>query len=112
MSKKATVVAHAYDKRGRLIACATNSYTKSHPLQAALAKKVGHPAQVFGHAEIICMLRCKDKPIHTLNVWRYTAEGALACAKPCPICHESIKIFCPKEVWYSDMGTMFRLDIS
>lgn len=107
--KRYDIVAHAYDKRGRLIACATNSYTKTHPLQAELALKVGHPAQIYCHAELLCMLRCKDVPIAKLMVWRYGVDGELLCAKPCPICQEAIKMFGPGEVWYSDQGTMVLL---
>lgn len=110
MTKRYLVVAHAYDKRGRILAVATNSYTKTHPLQASLAKRVGHPERQFLHAEIRCLLRCKEQPIHTLKVWRYDSEGRLVCAKPCPICMEAIALFSPKEVWYSDLNTMCRLD--
>ena len=107
--KRYVIVAHAYDKRGRLLACATNSYTKTHPLQAALAEKVGHAAKIFAHAELLCLLRCRDTPIAKLMVWRYGRDGELLCAKPCEICMEAIKLYGPKEVWYSDNGTMVRL---
>lgn len=110
MSKhRHVLVAHAYDKRGRLLAVATNSYKKTHPLQADFAEKVGHPDRQFLHAEIACLIRCKDQPIHKLMVWRYDRDGQLLCAKPCPICMEAIKAFCPSEVWYSDYGTMVKL---
>lgn len=108
-SKKYIVVAHAYDKRGRILAVATNSYTKTHPMQAQLAAKVGHPQKHFLHAEILCLLRCKEHAVHALKVWRYDADGQLACAKPCPICQEAIGLYKPQEVWYSDYGTMVKL---
>ena len=108
-NKRYTIVAHAFDKRGRLLAVATNSYTKTHPLQAYFAEKAGQPAKQFAHAEIKCMLRCKDKQIHRLMVYRYATDGKLACAKPCPVCQEAIKAFNPTEVWYSDYGTMVKL---
>ena len=107
--KRYVIVAHAYDKRGRLIACATNSYTKTHPLQAALAEKVGQPARIFAHAELLCLMRCKDITIAKLMVWRYGQDGELLCAKPCEVCQEAIKLYGPREVWYSDNGTMVRL---
>ena len=103
------VVAHAYDKRGRLISCATNNYTKTHPTQARLAHKVGHPERQFLHAEILAGIRAKGKPIHTLKVWRYGADGQLLCAKPCPICQEAIRELQITEVWYSDYNTMVKL---
>jgi tRNA(Arg) A34 adenosine deaminase TadA len=104
-----TIVAHCYDKRGRLLACATNSYTKTHPLQSFFAEKVGHPAKQFLHAEIAALLRCKDKQVHMLKVWRYGKDGKLLCAKPCVICQEAIQAFKPTEVWYSDFNTMVKL---
>ena len=94
-SKQYIVVAHAFDKRGRLLAVATNSYSKTHPMQAYLAEKVGHPQKIFAHAELLCLLRCKDKPIHKLMVFRYNNQGELVCAKPCPICQEAINIYKP-----------------
>ena len=107
--KRYTVIAHAFDKRGRLLAVATNSYTKTHPIQAYYAEKVGHPHQPFAHAEILCMLRCKDKKIHKLMIFRYGNNGELVCAKPCPICQEAFTAYQPTEVWYSDNGTMVKL---
>lgn len=107
--KRYVVVAHAFDKRDRLLAVATNSYTKTHPIQAYFAKKVGHSAKQFAHAEILCMLRCKDKQIHRLMVYRYDNDGQLVCAKPCVICQEAITAYQPTEVWYSDHGTMVKL---
>lgn len=107
--KRYTIVAHAYDKRGMLISCATNSYEKTHPFQAYLAKKVGHPNQIFAHAEILACLRAKDRKIHTLKIWRYGKDGQLVCAKPCPICQEAIQIFGIQNVWYSDHNTMVKL---
>lgn len=104
------VVAHAYDKRGRLISCATNNYTKTHPTQAHYAKMVGHPERQFLHAEILAGIRAKGRQIHTLKVWRYGNNGELLCAKPCPICQEAIKNeFNIPHVWYSDFNTMVKL---
>lgn len=103
------IVAHAYDKRGRLISCATNNYDKTHPFQAYLAKKVGHPEREFLHAEILACLRAKERQIHTLKIWRYGKEGNLLCAKPCPICQEAIQMFGIPNVWYSDHNTMVKL---
>ena len=108
-NKQHIIVAHAYDKRGRILAVATNSYKKTHPLQSYFAEKVGQPERHFLHAEIACLVRCKDQSIHTLRIWRYGKDGQLLCAKPCGICMEAIKAFGPKEIWYSDYGTMVKL---
>jgi deoxycytidylate deaminase len=108
-NRRPVILAHAFDKRGRLLAVATNSYTKTHPLQAYFAKKVGHPAKQFLHAELACILRCKDQQIHTLRIFRYGANGELACAKPCPICQEAIVAYGIPNIWYSDNNTMAKL---
>lgn len=107
--RKYLVLAHAFDKKGRLLAVATNSYTKTHPLQAYFAKKVGQPERQFAHAEIACILRCKDKQIHTLRIFRYDQNNDLVCAKPCPICQEAISAYNIPHVWYSDHNTMVKL---
>lgn len=55
------------------------------------------------------MLRCKDKQIHKLMIFRYGNNGELVCAKPCPICQEAFTAYQPTEVWYSDQGKMVKL---
>lgn len=98
------IIAQVFDKRGRLLAQATNSYTKTHPLQAYFAEKVGHPQKEFLHAEIAALLKCKDKQPHTLKVFRYGTGGFYRCAKPCVICQEAIFAFNLTEVWYSEIN--------
>ena len=97
-----SIVAHVYDKRQRLISVATNSYKKTHPLQAYFAKKVGHSERIFLHAEIRALIKCKDKIPHTLYVYRYGTGGEMLCAKPCPICMEAIRAFGISRLFYSD----------
>ena len=109
MKKRYTILAHVQDKKGHYLSSTCNSYKKSHPLQKFFAEKVGHPHQPFAHAEILCMLRCKDKKIHKLMIFRYGNNGELVCAKPCPICQEAFTAYQPTEVWYSDQGTMVKL---
>ena len=103
-TKRYVIVAHAFDAKGRLISVATNSYEKTHPMQAYFAEKVGHSQRIFLHAEIQALLRCKDRKVHSLKVWRYGVDGTFRCAKPCPICMEAIKAFGVQQVWYSDIG--------
>ncbi len=96
------VGATCLDKRGRLLSHATNSYKKTHPLQAYFAKKVGKPHQVFLHAEIAAILAAKGKKIHKIVIFRRDhVFHRLALAKPCPICQEAIKAFGIKHVEYS-----------
>jgi tRNA(Arg) A34 adenosine deaminase TadA len=93
MKKRHFILAKCYDKRGKLLSVGFNSYTKSHPLMKELAKEVGHPDQIYLHAEISAILRAKDHTIHRITVERYNARGLPAPAAPCPICQRAIKMF-------------------
>lgn len=101
MSRKPLIVARAYDRRGRLISRAANSYKQSHPVQARYAALAGQPLRIYLHAEIACLLRAGDVPIHKLVVERYHADGRPALAKPCPICQLAIKDWGIKHVEYT-----------
>ena len=91
--KRYFILAKCYDKKGRLLSAAFNSYTKTHPLQAYLASKVGHVSQTCLHAEIAAILKCRGKPIYRITTERYDRNGLPANAKPCPICQLAIKMF-------------------
>lgn len=93
MNKRHYILAKCYDRKGRLLSVGFNSYTKSHPLMASLAKEVGHIDQIYLHAEIAAILRAKDKQIHRISIERYDAAGRPALAAPCPICQRAIKMF-------------------
>lgn len=101
MSKKRfNLSAKVYDKKGRLLAEGTNSYTKSHPLQWKFAKQVGLEDKIFLHAEIDAIRKVKDKSkIHKIVVER--VEGGKRCkSKPCPVCEAAILAFGIKLVEY------------
>ena len=99
--KRYHILAKCYDRKGKLLSAAFNSYTKTHPLQAYFAKKVGHDHCTFLHAEIHAILKCKGKPIHRISVERYGSDGLPANARPCPICTEAIKAFGITKVEYT-----------
>lgn len=84
------VTATVYDKRGRILSTATNSYKKTHPWQAELADRAGHPEKKYLHAEVLALLRCKGDP-YKIKVERVNRRGQLRLAKPCPICELAIK---------------------
>lgn len=80
------------DKRGRVLSVGQNSYLKTHPWQARLARKLGDPEKVFLHAEIHAITRCVDlSRAHKISVYRYNSDGKPVMAKPCPICEDAIK---------------------
>ena len=101
VNKKHTIIARAYDKRGKLIARAINSYKQTHPLQAKYAQQAGMPQRIYLHAEIACLLRAGVKPIHKLVIERYHSNGEPALAKPCPICQLAINDWSVKIVEYT-----------
>lgn len=87
-----SLTAEIYDKRGRLISSAKNNYSKTHPLQAKYASKVGINEAIYLHAEILAIVRCKDmNRAHKIVVKRFDKHGNPAIAKPCPICQAAIK---------------------
>ena len=99
--KRYLILAKCYDRKGKLLSAAFNSYTKTHPLQAYLAKQVGHESQICLHAEIAAILKCKGKSIYRITTERYDANGLPANAKPCKICQLAIKMFGITKVEYT-----------
>lgn len=91
---KHSVTAMIMNKRGRVLSVGTNSYVKTHTLQAKHANKVGLPEKRFLHAEVSAIVKCKDlTKAHKIVVMRYTKDGKPANAKPCPVCMSAIKAF-------------------
>lgn len=100
-NKQHTIVATAYDKRGRMLARAENHYRKTHPIQAHFARLAGQPERLSLHAEIACLLRCKDVVPYELHIERYKKDGSPALAAPCPICSIAIKQWGVQRVSYT-----------
>jgi tRNA(Arg) A34 adenosine deaminase TadA len=89
--KRHHIIATVRDKKGRVLAMACNSYTKTHPLQAKYASLCGLPDKQFLHAEVAAILRVRDlSKAHSIKVERYNAKGLPVCAKPCIICQRVI----------------------
>jgi deoxycytidylate deaminase len=94
--------ARILNKRGRVISEGINSFIKTHPYQARLAKIAGLPDKLFLHAEIDAILKCKRlDEAHTIEVSRFGCDGNPLNAKPCPICDLAIKEFGIKEVIFT-----------
>lgn len=86
------------DKRNRVIASGTNSYSKTHPIQyfaAQNAAKIwgdrGLSEKVFLHCEINALISAKEDS-HTIVVCRVGGHGGkeLRDARPCRICSSYI----------------------
>lgn len=91
MSKKPKLTAYVYNKKGALISIGTNSYEKTHPLQAYFACKSGNPDKVFLHAEIAALVKCRAKP-YKIYVERLNKNGEPRLAKPCEVCKLAIDV--------------------
>ena len=89
---KHTLTAIVFDKRGRPLSIGQNSYTRTHPRQAAIAAKVGLPEKKFVHAEFVAITKCRDlKKAHKIVIMRYNKQGEPVNAEPCPICMSLIR---------------------
>lgn len=91
-SQRQQITAIIYDRRGRVLSIGQNSYVKTHPLQAAHAKKVGEPEKIFLHAEMHAIVRCPDiAKAHRIFVSRWDRAGRAVLAAPCQICKSAIE---------------------
>lgn len=93
------LAAVVYDERFRPLAFGTNSYVKTHPLQASASD---HPMRVFVHAEVQALVRANGKKKRGILVLRTNKKGELCLAKPCGACMTLIMESGIKEVLYSD----------
>ena len=92
-SRRQIITAVCYDKRGRILSIGRNSYVKTHPMQAKLAKECGKPGNIYLHAEIHAILQIKDwSKIEKMTVVRLNNEGKGMNAAPCPICRKMIEL--------------------
>ena len=101
---KHQITAYCYNKRGHLVSIGHNSYTKSHPLQAYFAKKVGHPNKIYLHAEIAALVQAgtmETNQVHEISIVRLNKKGEFRPSKPCPICIEALKAFGVQHVVYT-----------
>lgn len=104
MTTKQSLVAKAYNKHGKLIASATNSYVKTHPLQKRFAQQVGLDMKQYLHAEIACIIASRGAIIHSLHVSRSNKAGDMRDSKPCPVCQAAIRACGIKHVYYTTNG--------
>ena len=101
--KRFSIFATIYDKRGRKLTEGTNSYTRTHPLQAKFAVQVGLDDKVFLHAEISALTKLKkgQKP-YRIFVERYKENGDPGLARCCKVCEAAIKANGIKYIEYTN----------
>lgn len=99
---KQRIAAVICDKGGNVVSYATNSYTKTHPVQKKYACLSGSEEKQFLHAEISAIIRSRcDLKDHTIFVARVLHDGTPAYARPCDICLLAIKESGIKKVNYT-----------
>lgn len=91
-----------YDKRGRLLSEASNSYIKTSPKMKRAGQKVGLDEKIYWHAECkaIYSLRNPEKA-YKLVVVRVGSKGEPVNSKPCIICERLIKLSGIRAVEYT-----------
>lgn len=90
-TKRFSVTAIIYDKRGNVLSIGNNSYGKTHPMQAMYARRAGEPSKIYLHAEIHAITRCAELDrAHRISIFRYREDGSPAMARPCKICAQAI----------------------
>lgn len=100
--KQYKITATIYDKKGRILAVASNSYQKTHPYQAALAQKVGKPYKQYLHAEVAAIIKASKYGIpYKIFIERYGYKHKPMNAEPCIICKEAIKLANIKLIEYT-----------
>lgn len=85
-----------------MIAHGTNDYSRTHPLQKYFSVKAGESEKkCVMHAELSAILKSRGKPIDSILVQRFAADGTPALAMPCKSCQEAIKAFGIRLVRYT-----------
>lgn len=108
---RTSIICFITNNRNKIISTGFNSYNKTHPFQAKLSSKafkkgvVENDEQIFLHAEIAALIKCRQKP-HSMYIIRIDRNGELANCKPCPICQIAIHNagIKTKNVYYTDRG--------
>jgi tRNA(Arg) A34 adenosine deaminase TadA len=106
------VKAICFDKKGNIISRAENSYDKTHPLQKHFAMKVNEPHRIYLHAEMLALIRAKNKRISSIHIARQAANGKNALAKPCKICMAAIKAYGVKFISYTTNNGITQKELS
>lgn len=100
--KRYTLVATCFDKKGRVLGAGINEYDRSHPLMQEFAIKAGESEEkIYRHAEFNAVLASGRKDIHSILVQRFSKDGNMANAMPCPTCQQMLKSFGVKLVRYT-----------
>lgn len=102
MKSRHKVIATVFDRKGKILAVGTNSYSKTSPIQKKFAIAAGLPMKEFLHAEIAAIIKAQRVGVpYSIKIERYTKDGIPANACPCPVCQLAIKESGIKEVTFT-----------
>ena len=94
--------------KSKVVVTATNLESKSHPLQAKFAERVGLHEKIYLHAEIAALVKCREE-CDTIVVARVNPQNKLRMAKPCPICSLALEESGVDKVHYTtDEGFLYE----
>lgn len=88
------------DRSKRILASSTNKMTKTHPVQKQWSKKVSNGKQIYLHAEIAALVKCRKQP-YAIYVARVLKDDTEAMARPCPVCMAALKEAGVKRIYYT-----------
>lgn len=101
------VLAIIVDKKGNVISQGINSFKKTHPVQAHYCQRCNKEHNIFLHAEIAALVKCRKDP-YAIYVMRFLKDGKLALAKPCEICYTAIRESGIEKCFYTDSKGRFK----
>jgi tRNA(Arg) A34 adenosine deaminase TadA len=94
--------------KSKVVVSATNLETKSHPIQARFAERVGLHQKIYLHAEISALVKCREE-CDTIIVARVNPQEKLRNSRPCPICELALKEAGITKIHYStDEGFLYE----
>lgn len=89
-NKKQRIFSIITDNHNRILASGTNSYTKSHSLQAYYCELTNQPHKIFIHAELQALVRLKGRKASKIFIARVNKKNEAVPSQPCPICKMAI----------------------
>lgn len=106
-------------KRNKIVSVATNSYTKTHPVQkwaaertARLYNQKDYSLKQYLHSEIRAIIKAKGESADTIVVCRVGGHGGeeLREARPCKICSAVLIENGVYNIYYSTNNGVFNYE--
>ena len=89
-NKKQRIYSIITDRKGRILASGSNSYTRSHPRMAYYSAKFNDFNKIYLHSEISSLIKLTRQG-HSIYVARVDKKGNPLPCSPCRICALALK---------------------